>query len=1267
MRNTANSFSQQMNVADETIISTWGLDKSDQKKIASFDDVKKVEFGYFQDSEIAGSSRSLRLYSKSREISRYAIDEGRLPRKDDEIALDYSQKGKYSLEDKISFNKEKEGKTLKRYEFSIVGFVKSSENVVATDLGASTTGTGSLNGYGVVTPENFDSKLYTIARITFKDTLGMDKVSTAYKDKLRKHEERIKTELNQQAQSRLLETKKTEQKKIDDGKKKIQDAQNELTNAKSKLSKASAEISNGKKEISDNQKKLNSSISQGEAELLSGAQQISDAHQEIKNAEYELDEAKKQLAEGEKDLQSNWGKLSLAKQELSTGKEKLNESQEELLQAKKSIQDGEVELATAKERLAGASEELIEKQKEINRNQTDITSKRNTLDESQTQLTTNQNELASQLNRLESANSDFLNNIQNLNSDLSNNQVSLNEVQNDLANIKAAIINLGQQLENAEAEQNQAEIERLKIEIQTKREEQKSKELQEVNLQQTIVGIREKISVAESEHRAFLEATYNPSIAVIKEKQAEMAILQEQLNQSNQELAAHQASLDNAQKAINVGKEELVRQQKTMIQNEKMLSEKMKEYQSGLAQYNEGIKSYNENLNNYYDGLSEWTTGFETLKAGSAEYQTNLDKYNQGKQELLEKENELAKGKETLLQEKKKNQKELDDAKIALNNGEKEYLDNLAEYSKQEKKALKEISDNQNKLDKSQKDLHNLEAPVYSVKSHEEMDSGYKSFVDSAGRIDILANIFPVFLFAVAALVSLTTMTRFVDEERLTIGIYKALGYSNSAIKKRFIIYGLASSILGTIFGSILGHTLLPKVIYAVYAAGTSLPGAKLDFYPGYTVIGLTIAIFCTVVSTYFVISKDLREKPATLLLPKPPKEGSRILLERLSPIWKRLSFNHKITARNLFRYKKRMLMTIFGVAGCMALLITAFGIKDSISGITERQSQQILKYDLLVSKEKNLNDKQQKSIDTLLINKNVESSKNIFYEELTSTSASDQSTQSITSIVTDNPLNLDKFISLKDSTNSKSLNLSDKGIVISKKLADIMDVVIGQRIILKNEKNQTFNATISGITEMYLGHFIFMNSKSYQNIFGNIYQSNGYLVNLKDSSTRLKKQMAALFMKDAGINGVVQSSSSDSESIEGLTQITLIFVFGASLLALVVIYTLSNINVSERIRELSTIKVLGFYDNEVTMYIYRETLLLSMIGILVGSVGGKKLSEFITTILPTDEVIFDSAVKWTNYGTSALITMGITLVLMVFVHNKIKKIEMLDALKSVD
>lgn len=1267
MRRTADSFSQKMNVADENIISTWGLNKSDQKKINSTDDVKNVEYGYFQDNEIADTTKSLRLFSKPQKISQYNIESGRLPRNNREIALDYSQKKSYSLGNKIKFNKVKEDNILKQNKYTIVGFVKSSENTDATDLGSSTTGTGTLDGYGVLTADSFKSKLFTIARMTFKDTASLNKTSQLYKNRLKKHEKEIKSTMKVQAKERLTVTKKKQQKKIDDGWRKIAKAQNQLTSSKNQLIKASSDISKGKKEIEENQDELNSAVSKGQEKLNSGIQQIASGKEEIKSAREELAEAQAQLSQGKDELQSDWQKLLSAKQELVSGKETLDESQKDLVDANKEIQEFENELLTATKQLNTATKSLDEKQQQFDQAQAEITNQKNVLKNSQNQITTSQNEINKESSALENEKSKYSSDVRESTQELSNDSAALNEAKNNLSKTNDEVTDLSQQLQDDKTKQSSTTIEQLQKNLQAEENTQKDIKTKITVPQQENTKDQSKADVAKKEYQSFIENKYTPSMSVIEKKQTELTAMQTQLNQSKEKLDSYQATLDNEQKEINSGQQELIQEKNTLDQSQNLLTEKNQEYQNGLKQYIEGKRSYNSNLLDYFNGLNEWMVGFETLKNGSKEYLENLESYKKGNSELKQSEAELAEGKQTLFQEKEKNQQKIDAANVELMNSEKEYQADLAEFNKQEEKANKKINKNKRKLTKSQKTLTNLQAPVYSVENHEEMDSGYKSFVDSSSRIDILSNIFPVFLFAVAALVSLTTMTRFVEEERLNIGIYKALGYSNGDVKKKFIIYGLASSILGTIAGSILGHTLLPKVIYDVYADGTSFPEVDLAFYPGYTIIGLTVAILCTVVSTYVVISKNLNENPAELLLPKPPKEGSRILLERISPLWKRMSFNYKITARNLFRYKKRMFMTIFGVAGCMALLITAFGIKDSISGITERQSQQILKYDLLVSKENRLNNRQEKSINSLMNNKNIKSSANIFYQELTSTAATDGSTQSITSIVTDDSKKFDHYISLKDANSFKSLPLTNKGIVISKKLAKIMNVKVGQKIKLRNEKNQIFKATVSGITEMYLGHFAFMNGKAYQHIFHKRYHPNSSLVKLKSNSKASKNAMSALFMKNNGIDGVVQSNDSEDGSIAGLTQITLILVIGASLLALIVIYTLSNINVSERIRELSTIKVLGFYDNEVTMYIYRETIILSILGILVGMLAGAKLSEFITSLLPTDEVLFDTTVRWTNFGISTLITMGITIGLMFIVHFKIKKIDMLDALKSVD
>lgn len=582
-------------------------------------------------------------------------------------------------------------------------------------------------------------------------------------------------------------------------------------------------------------------------------------------------------------------------------------------------------------------------------------------------------------------------------------------------------------------------------------------------------------------------------------------------------------------------------------------------------------------------------------------------------------------------------------------------------------KSKAEINNQEKKLNKQQRELDDLALPEYTVNERTD-NSGYQIYHENSKRIDILSNVFPVFLFAIAALVSLTTMTRFVEEQRINAGTLKALGYSNHDIKKKFIIYGLISSVLGATAGVVLGHLFLPRIIFNAYVASSTFSNIVLKFSFKYTLLAFAIAIICTVFSAYLVATQELTEQPAQLLLPKPPKAGSRILLERITLIWQHLSFNRKVAARNLFRYKNRMFMTILGVAGCTALLITGFGIKDSLAQIIDRQFNKVIQYDLIAINKDHLTNKEESNINKRLNDTAIKNSSSVYYEELTQTI--DNNNQKINLVVPKNQKDFSKFIRLQNRKNQQKILLTNKGAVITEKLAKILHAKIGDTIKLITTNNQKISVTVAGITEMYMGHYLFMDSEEYRKILRIKFTSNAHLIKLKNHSENNIKDVAAKFIATNGIKGVQQNielRAKIDSIIDGLGNVIIVLILIATLLAVVVIYNLTNINVSERIRELSTIKVLGFYDQEVTMYIYRETIILSLLGILSGYIVGSFLHSFIIISLPPDDAMFDPYLWLSNFIISTVMTMLITFAIAIVMHEKIKHVNMLDALKSVD
>lgn len=512
-------------------------------------------------------------------------------------------------------------------------------------------------------------------------------------------------------------------------------------------------------------------------------------------------------------------------------------------------------------------------------------------------------------------------------------------------------------------------------------------------------------------------------------------------------------------------------------------------------------------------------------------------------------------------------------------------------------------------------------------------------------------------------------MTRFVEEERIKFGTLKALGYDDEDVLKKVVVYGLLSSISGTILGIILGHTLLPYIVYFAYKNGFTMPMIELHLDWKISLIAIAFALISAVLSAYLVGIEELRESPARLLLPKAPKEGTKILLEYIPFIWDRLSFTHKVTARNLFRYKKRMFMTIFGVAGSIAMLYTGYSVQASIRDINNRQFLQILHYDLIVVEDDYVSTKDYQNLKKVLNKNEVKKYNHVHFENLYNEDYKTKDKQEIKLLVSSNN-SISSYVNLQNRKTKEKLKLNDDGIIISERLSKVTHKKVGDMIRLKDSNNREKEFKITGITEMYMGHFAFITGKGYTKIFGKIPYNNAYLVNLKDRSVKNTEKVASEFMNSKGVYGVVQNTMLINQVdtiVKALNKIMTILIIIASMLGTVILYNLTNINVSERIRELSTIKVLGFYDKEVTEYIYRETSILTLIGILVGFLIGEILHQYILDVVPPSDVMFDPAMRSISFIIPAFIILIVTMVLALIIHNKLKNVDMLSALKSVE
>ena len=576
-----------------------------------------------------------------------------------------------------------------------------------------------------------------------------------------------------------------------------------------------------------------------------------------------------------------------------------------------------------------------------------------------------------------------------------------------------------------------------------------------------------------------------------------------------------------------------------------------------------------------------------------------------------------------------------------------------------------ELEKKEGELKKAQRERDQLEIPTYHVYDRKTMPGGqgYLMYSNASSSISAVGNIFPVVLYLVAAMVTFTTMTRFVDEERTNAGIFKALGYRTRDIILKFVLYGFFAGTIGTLLGTLLGHYFLSGIISNIITQGMVIGESREYFYGDMTLIALGLSFVASVLPAYWVSRKELKEEANLLLLPKPPVSGSKIFLERLHFIWKRLSFTHKVTARNLFRYKQRMLMTIFGVAGSVALLFAGLGIQSSVGSVSKRQFQEILSYELIVAKKTNASYQESKELTNRLAKSDIKDYRAIYSKVIEASLKNGHDKQTVTMLVTDRA-DFSPFVSLRSFKQGESLSLK-KGVIISSKLAQLARVTVGDRLTLDGHSFK-----VAGITENYVGHFIYMDQASYQKIYGERTSENSYLVQLRNSSTQQVQAVSRDMMALAAVKAVSQNASMISlfnSVAKSLDTTMMILVVVSVLLAIVILYNLTNINVAERIRELSTIKVLGFHNKEVTLYIYRETILLSIIGILMGLVGGYYLHQFLIAMIAPDAILFYPKV---GLGVFLFPVGGLILLLVllgIYVDHYLRKVDMLEALKSVD
>lgn len=806
---------------------------------------------------------------------------------------------------------------------------------------------------------------------------------------------------------------------------------------------------------------------------------------------------------------------------------------------------------------------------------------------------------------------------------------------------------------------------------ESKEELNKQKKLGEEKLEEAKKQIETSEKAIEDGETELLKKETDYKLQIIKSEN-EIALGQYKIDNSRTQLELAKSTLnqekENAETMIKAANESLITLENNKNDIDNRINEKENELKNpNLSQIQKDL--IENELNSLYKTRDEIDNGITYI---NQQIKSAKDKITNAENEIYNKESELNNAQTLLDQNKKKlelgkeeAEKQFANAKIELENGKANLEKGKLEYEDSIEKFNKEISSAEAKLINAENEINSITEPSWYILDRNSQYS-YVDYKNNADSIDKLAKIFPLFFFLVAALVCLTTMTRMVDEQRINIGTLKGLGYSKYKIASKYIVYSFSASFLGSIFGLIIGYTIFPIIVFDAYGIMYSLPRVKLEFNIPIAVSITLVSVAVTTLSSVLACYKELLETPATLMRPKAPKEGKRIFFERIDFIWNKLSFIGKVTIRNIFRYKKRFLMTVFGIAGCTALIVTGFGIKDSIKTIVDKQFGEIFNYDLTINIDKDASNIEKKELeDKLSLVQQID--KFLMISSENGKIKIDNTEKDINIIVPEDMSRIGEFINFTNRTSKDKYKLNDNGVIISEKIAKQSKVKIGDEIKLK-VNNKEYSLKVSGITENYTFNYVYISPKYYNEIFDKDPIYNSIIANtqsLQNENDFSMKLMDNSIVKGVSFNTGIRENFDNM--IKSLNYVIIVIIVSAGTLAFVVLYNLTNVNISERIREIATIKVLGFYDKEVSAYIYRENIFLTLFGIVLGEVLGVFLHRFIMVTVEMDNMMFGRNIDFPSFIFSAILTIIFAILVNSVMYYKLKKVKMVESLKSVD
>ncbi|MCR5324482.1 MAG: FtsX-like permease family protein [Lachnospiraceae bacterium] len=1248
MLEAGDSFLKRNDMFDYRLISTLGLTEDDVDVISGSANVEYAYGAYQADAVVSDGENEfvVRFHSLDDRVNTPELKVGRLPEKSGEAVVD----GRYYSESSIgktvrlaSSNTEETLEHFSQNEFTVVG-IAYSPLYLNYERGTTSVGNGSVSCYYLILPEDFDFEVYTDIYLSLKDKEFI--YSEEYDNLIDRLKPVFETALEERALIRY-------NKLYSDARAELDDAQAELADAEVKLSDAHKELEDGKAEIADKEKELEdarSEIADKEQELEDGEKEIADGEKELADAEKEIADNEAKLADAEKEIADNEAKLADAEKEIAYNEAKLADAEKEiadnetkLADAEKEIADNEAKLADAEKEIADNEAKLVDAEKEIANNESKLAAAQKAISDNESKLLAAENEIKTNEEKLDAA------------------ELLISENESLLAAAELELTQNAKWLDPATLASAQAELALKRSALEQSKTETLQGRLELEAAKEQLESGKLELSAGKAEYENGID----------------------QLNAAKSEVANGRKELELAKKEVNDGINELKAAQIKLANGKKELDDAKTEVENGKKELNDAKEKLS-------DGKKELADAKKKLSDGKKEIKDAKKKLSDGKQELEDARTELEDGRQKLKDAKK----EIADGEVKLADARKELTDGETELADKEA----EFNDAKLKVSDAEKELADFKEPSTYVLTRDE-NIGYACFKNDSTIVEGIAVVFPVFFFLVAALVCVTTMSRMIEEQRTQIGILMALGYSGSTIMSKYMIYSGSAAILGCVGGFFLGCYVFPTVIWKVYGLMYGFADINFVFDPVLFIISIIVALLCSVGTTYISCKHDLSRMAAELIRPKSPKSGKRILLERIAFLWRKIPFLHKVSIRNVFRYKGRFIMMLLGIGGCTGLLVTGYGIRDSITEIADEQYTQILIYDELVN-----------FTDTMTLNE-LDDFKLEFADSISTfmpvcqTSVDPVDTGSIRSV---NMMTLysendwQKVLLLHDKAGVQ-LDLPGPGeVILSQNVAKINNVNIGDTITFRDSDFNEFRLKVSGVCENFFNAYAYISAETYVNCIAgesadsadlsavSVDPADIFGTGLAGETTTSTIQLtppyksaficirngtdlheaAADFMNHDKVGSVnVNSDTLEmfSKMMQTMNYIVVLVIFCAAALAFIVLYNLTNINITERIREIATIKVLGFYPIETAAYVFRENLVLTAFGAVVGIPIGIWLHRYVMSNIKIDMVTFDVHINGISYIYALLFTFAFAVFVDFMMYFKLARINMSESLKSIE